>query len=339
MDMNHLLFLEEVVTADVEQIKAKEETYKGSWKKRGGTGTFMMLARKWDRIENMLEAEGYDIFDVIANQDFSTADGKLRAELNDLRTYLTLVEAELRSIALDNPTDEESLSVHFRSHFNRVEEQERKHELEAIRERMADSGIAGIPEEEELSANKPKNTSDHYQRVFSFMEGIGQHIPEGPQVPPDHVKETRIALHLEETFELINALGYNIRFNGGDTSYELSKDNPADLIEIADACADIAVINTGTMISCGLPDKPLLEEVDRANLNKIVRPDCKKCGNSYSKLLRGKGKRKGLLSCSKCGTLTPGGYFREGKWIKPANFVEPNFNELVDQLISEQKND
>jgi hypothetical protein len=74
----------------------KEKTYKGSWKKRGGVGAFMMLARKWDRLENMLEGSkpAYDLFaEIEANP--SGCDGTILAEVRDLRRYLLLVEAEM----------------------------------------------------------------------------------------------------------------------------------------------------------------------------------------------------------------------------------------------------
>jgi hypothetical protein len=113
MNMNHLNYLQEIVEHDVENVKAKEETYQGSWKKRGGVGAFMMLARKWDRIENMMETmdfedspEGYPdtgkpyktyhcLFDLAKQQKFSGEDGSLLAEIRDLRRYLLLVEAEM----------------------------------------------------------------------------------------------------------------------------------------------------------------------------------------------------------------------------------------------------
>jgi hypothetical protein len=75
-------------------LEDKDATYKGSWHKRGGIGAFMMLARKWDRLEGIAEANGYDIFKIIAELNkYSTAEGGLRAEIGDLRRYLLLVEA------------------------------------------------------------------------------------------------------------------------------------------------------------------------------------------------------------------------------------------------------
>jgi hypothetical protein len=84
-----------VVQTDVEHLKLKEQTYQGSWKKRGGIGSFMMLARKWDRLENMVQSRGWDIFKNAGDG----GDGTPLAEIRDLRRYLLLIEAELKSRA------------------------------------------------------------------------------------------------------------------------------------------------------------------------------------------------------------------------------------------------
>ena len=46
---------------DVNKLEKAEESYGNSWKQRGGVGAFMMLARKWDRIENQVKSLSYDI--------------------------------------------------------------------------------------------------------------------------------------------------------------------------------------------------------------------------------------------------------------------------------------
>lgn len=74
--------------ADVELLKEKGKTYGDSWKRRGGTGAFMMLARKWDRIEKAAQEYNYDIFEAIKHVDFLVDD------IIDLRCYLILCQAE-----------------------------------------------------------------------------------------------------------------------------------------------------------------------------------------------------------------------------------------------------
>lgn len=91
-DMRHMDFLDAVCNEDLAQLRHKERSYKGSWKKRGGIGAFMMMARKWDRLEGMAEEDSYDIFRMLKNGDGE--DGSALAEVRDLRRYLLLVEAE-----------------------------------------------------------------------------------------------------------------------------------------------------------------------------------------------------------------------------------------------------
>jgi len=94
MNMNHLQYLEEIAKEDLAEIRRKEATYKGSWKKRGGLGAFMMAVRKSDRLEEITTGFRYDIFAALAD-DMSGQDGSALAELRDLRRYLLLIESEM----------------------------------------------------------------------------------------------------------------------------------------------------------------------------------------------------------------------------------------------------
>lgn len=88
-----------VARADVTALEKAEESYGDSWKKRGGVGAFMMLARKWDRLEKQVENMDYDVFEAI--KDDNREEGVID-DVRDLRRYLMLVEAEiLRTAELD----------------------------------------------------------------------------------------------------------------------------------------------------------------------------------------------------------------------------------------------
>lgn len=54
----------------------------------------MMLARKWDRIENLVKQHGYDIFETIQSD---SSDTGVLDDIRDLRCYLLLVEAEMKT--------------------------------------------------------------------------------------------------------------------------------------------------------------------------------------------------------------------------------------------------
>lgn len=94
--------LEQVADLDVNGLIKAQESYGDSWKKRGGVGAFMMLARKWDRIENRVQcmAETVDGHEVASYDIFGHIQADTRAEgiiddIRDLRRYLMLVEAEM----------------------------------------------------------------------------------------------------------------------------------------------------------------------------------------------------------------------------------------------------
>ena len=74
-------------------LDKKERHYGSSWKKRGGVGAFMMLARKWDRIENIAQRYGWDILDAGACNDADVMD-----DITDLMGYLLLVAEEVAQL-------------------------------------------------------------------------------------------------------------------------------------------------------------------------------------------------------------------------------------------------
>mgnify|MGYP003649921829 CR=1 FL=1 len=95
-----------LATEDVKGLHEAEQSYGDSWKKRGGVGAFMMLARKWDRLENQVTKVNYDIFQAI--QQDTRPEGILD-DIQDLRRYLLLVEAEVRLNGIARPEDKSSL--------------------------------------------------------------------------------------------------------------------------------------------------------------------------------------------------------------------------------------
>lgn len=102
-DMLILDVVRRVLDADLEELQLAEKSYGNSWKKRGGVGAFMMLARKWDRLENQVNRHDWDVFTAIKND--TRVEGILD-DIKDLRRYLLLVESEmaLRSVEEENDT-------------------------------------------------------------------------------------------------------------------------------------------------------------------------------------------------------------------------------------------
>lgn len=92
---NILEVVKDLCLNDYTSLCEAEKTYGDSWKNRGGIGAFMMLARKWDRIENLTQKHAYDIFQTI--EEYPELTGVID-DIRDLRRYLLLVEAEMVQI-------------------------------------------------------------------------------------------------------------------------------------------------------------------------------------------------------------------------------------------------
>ena len=92
-----------------------------------------------------------------------------------------------------------------------------------------------------------------YNDVKTFHLAFGQRIGEIPAVPESiDERELRMSLLEEEFNEYVDA------------------EEDADIIEIADALADIIYIALGTAVSYGIPLDKVFEEVHRSNMAKLV---------------------------------------------------------------------
>ena len=90
--------MRDIAQLDLTALKKAEESYGNSWRRRGGVGAFMMLARKFDRIEHQSERHGWDVFE--AGEAFKGEAGLLD-DIRDLRRYLILCE----EFILNSPDD------------------------------------------------------------------------------------------------------------------------------------------------------------------------------------------------------------------------------------------
>jgi hypothetical protein len=99
--------LTHVAQQDVQGLEEARTHYGDSWRKRGGVGAFMMLARKWDRLETILEkgrpdVNQYDVLEYIRAEVGNGKEGVLDS-VRDLRRYLMLVEAHLVETGVSLP--------------------------------------------------------------------------------------------------------------------------------------------------------------------------------------------------------------------------------------------
>jgi hypothetical protein len=94
--LRHLDYLRDIALQDAQITVVTDFDYQGSWKSRGGSGAFHMLARKWDRIEAACTRNKQAPFDIFATAAKDEREEGIIDDIRDLRRYLMLVEAELR---------------------------------------------------------------------------------------------------------------------------------------------------------------------------------------------------------------------------------------------------
>lgn len=84
--MTNFIAIADIATDIVRLLEEKGKFYGDSWRKRGGPGAFMVMARKWDRIENICKEQKYDILEVLAQDS-----GGIEDDIKDLIGYLLLI--------------------------------------------------------------------------------------------------------------------------------------------------------------------------------------------------------------------------------------------------------
>jgi predicted HAD superfamily Cof-like phosphohydrolase len=115
--------------------------------------------------------------------------------------------------------------------------------------------------------------------VRNFMRRFGQFspVPFIPQAPPDDVVRNRCRWQLEETIELLLACFPNEadRADIRNAQTELNAiireaDVKVDMVEYADANADIRYVACGNDIAAGVDSDPIDDEVIQSNDTKMA---------------------------------------------------------------------
>ena len=208
---------------------------------------------------------------------------------------------------------------------------------------------------------RPEEKTRHFSDVKRFMQLAKQEMHDTPTMPSQETRLLRARLILEEALETVGALGFTPTLVGVARSdpmgqpattvqvvsiagLQLEHDRKPDLEGIADGCADLSVVNIGTLIACGIADAELLRQVDENNIRKF-RHICPKCGREYTEAdvragtcafqpKAGKIAAPGMMTCAGhdgCGTAWRSGYRREdGKWIKPDGHEPPPIAEVLE---------
>jgi predicted HAD superfamily Cof-like phosphohydrolase len=92
----------------------------------------------------------------------------------------------------------------------------------------------------------------YFTDVRDFHQAFGQRIGEKPEFPDEDERKLRVKLLKEEFREYLDGESFN------------------DIVEVADALADIIYIACGTAVSYGIPLDDVFAEVHRSNMAKLV---------------------------------------------------------------------
>lgn len=124
----------------------------------------------------------------------------------------------------------------------------------------------------------------HDTCVVEFHEAFGAPIAWSPQVPDFERRKLRVKLLIEEAIEFAYASGVELTCYP-DVCHEPLSD-PANLVEAADALADLRYVTDGAALEWGIPLEKCLREVHRSNMSKLGE-DGKPILRADGKILKG----------------------------------------------------
>jgi hypothetical protein len=202
-DNSHLAHLPTIALNDSNGLLRAHGHYGNSWKKRGGIGAFMMLARKIDRLEKFCGEHGYDIF---AAMDADTRGEGIIDDIRDLRRYLLLVEAEATARGF------ECCSVRHRDNLEETGKATRGFPvviggpgtcLQDVGERFVDNrpgpgftSEAHAPDRIEEASNRHEAQAKVFKEVFGTQERPKPNgsvsDPHGRQCPPGEYAQDNV---------------------------------------------------------------------------------------------------------------------------------------------------
>jgi len=102
---------------------------------------------------------------------------------------------------------------------------------------------------------------DYLEMVREFHTKYNHYTSAVPHVPPENIIELREKLITEEAAEFRDA-------SYGQTNY-----GEMDLVEVADALADMLYVVFGAALAYGIPIEQVFAEVHRSNMTKSMEKD------------------------------------------------------------------
>lgn len=128
-------------------------------------------------------------------------------------------------------------------------------------------------------------------QVFEFHQTYGCPVADSPSVPDKAVVMLRLRLVTEEFLEFLEA--HNIPTGLAGAALETAIENSAiydeikvDLVDVADAMADLDYVVEGTRLTYGIDGVPVAKEVHRSNLSKLGE-DGLPIRNEHGKVIKG----------------------------------------------------
>lgn len=117
--------------------------------------------------------------------------------------------------------------------------------------------------------------------VKEFMKAAGQETPEIITIPDEDTRKMRVRILFEEFMEYADAMGVTLGMSKPEDneddwvvikedSVALAITDEVNIVEVADAIADIDYVNNGNAICMGLDMEPIKSEVHRSNMSKFI---------------------------------------------------------------------
>lgn len=138
------------------------------------------------------------------------------------------------------------------------------------------------------------------QQIRQWMQHGQQECPNVPTIPSKTIRELRLHLVASELEELAIAYGFRLEYQLYNVEWE------PNLIEVADACADLKVVVIGTEVASGIDGEPIFAEVMRSNNTKLVKD-----GNGNLTVVKN----------------------HMGKIMKPSTYEPPNLAPIIQHQI------
>lgn len=106
-------------------------------------------------------------------------------------------------------------------------------------------------------------------KVREFHKVFGHPAPDHPTIGDAKTRELRIKLVADELQELAEALGYQLFMTPRYGAELVKMTDKVDLVETADALADLEYVVLGGQVAFGIPGQEVFDEVQRSNMSKL----------------------------------------------------------------------